>query len=34
MVDILEYRKLQNESLKEHIRRVGKVLYEQHIQEP
>jgi predicted nucleotidyltransferase len=28
MVDVSEYRKLQNESLKEHIRRVGKVLYE------
>jgi predicted nucleotidyltransferase len=34
MVDILEYRKLQNESLKEHIRRVGKVLYERQVQEP
>ncbi|MDR0709989.1 MAG: nucleotidyltransferase domain-containing protein [Spirochaetaceae bacterium] len=28
MVDLSEYRKLQNENLKEHIRRVGKVLYE------
>jgi predicted nucleotidyltransferase len=28
MVDILDYRKLENEGLKEHIRRVGKVLYE------
>jgi predicted nucleotidyltransferase len=28
MVDVSDYRKLGNESLKEHIRRVGKVLYE------
>jgi predicted nucleotidyltransferase len=27
-VDISDYCKLENESLKEHIRRVGKVLYE------
>jgi predicted nucleotidyltransferase len=27
MVDVSDYRKLQNENLREHIRRVGKVLY-------
>jgi predicted nucleotidyltransferase len=34
MVDLLEYRKLQNENLRDHIRRVGKVLYERQPQEP
>jgi predicted nucleotidyltransferase len=34
MVDLLEYRKLQNESLRDHIRRAGKVLYERQTQEP
>jgi predicted nucleotidyltransferase len=28
MVDVSDYRKLQNENLKDHIRQVGKVLYE------
>jgi predicted nucleotidyltransferase len=28
MVDVSDYRSLRNENLKEHIRRVGKVLYE------
>ena len=28
IVDVSDYRSLQNENLKDHIRRVGKVLYE------